>query len=108
MKKTVEPNEIPAIWAAEALYLKAQRYTERMSSLDTEEWDYALWSGFSLEFLGRAALSNVSPALLAECDKSWTNLYHALGFPVTTEKFSPKSITISETHPTTHHDSNLH
>lgn len=67
-----------------------------MSELDSDEWEYALWSGFSLEFLARAALANVSPALLAETDKTWTSLYHALGFNPTEERFSPRSIAISE------------
>ncbi|SFD28929.1 hypothetical protein SAMN04515619_13642 [Collimonas sp. OK412] len=67
-----------------------------MSAWDSDEWEYALWSGFSLEFLARAALANVSPALLAETDRTWTSLYHALGFKPTEERFSPKSVTISE------------
>ena len=67
-----------------------------MNSLNSDEWEYALWSGFSLEFLARTALANISPALLAETERTWTSLYHALGFPPTEEKFIPKSITISE------------
>jgi hypothetical protein len=67
-----------------------------MSALDSDEWEYALWSSFALEFLARAALANVSPALLAETDKSWSSLYHALGFLPVEEKFAPKSIAISE------------
>ncbi|HBN8548128.1 hypothetical protein [Pseudomonas aeruginosa] len=96
MKKTVKPAATPSIWDPEALYLKAQRYVQHMSELDSDEWEYALWSGFSLEFLARAALANVSPALLAETDKNWASLYHALGFNPTEERFSPKSIAISE------------
>lgn len=86
----------PTTWDPEALYLKAQRYIQHMSALDSDDWEYALWSGFSLEFLARAALANVSPALLAETDRTWASLYHALGFTPTEEKFAPKSITISE------------
>jgi len=96
LKKTVKPAATPSIWDPEALYLKAQRYVQHMSELDSDEWEYALWSGFSLEFLARAALANVSPALLAETDKNWASLYHALGFNPTEERFSPKSIAISE------------
>lgn len=96
MKKTVTPGLTPTTCDPEALYLKAQRYVQRMSDLDSDEWEYALWSGFSLEFLARAALANISPALLADTDKNWTSLYHALGFTPTEEKFSPKSIAISE------------
>ncbi|MDB5923158.1 MAG: hypothetical protein JWN13_2094 [Betaproteobacteria bacterium] len=96
MKKTVEGTGTPACWDPEALYLKAQRYVQHMSALDSDDWEYALWSGFALEFLARSALANVSPALLADTDKSWASLYHALGFTPTEEKFSPKSIAISE------------
>lgn len=96
MKKTVTPMATPLPWDPEALYLKAQRYVQHMNALDSDDWEYALWSGFALEFLARAALANVSPALLAETDKNWASLYHALGFTPTEEKFAPKSIAISE------------
>lgn len=96
MKKTITPAATPPSWDPEALYLKAERYVQRMSALDSDDWEYALWSSLSLEFLARAALANVSPALLAETDKSWSSLYHALGFTPTEEKFAPKSIAISE------------
>ncbi|AYC30978.1 hypothetical protein D3880_00625 [Pseudomonas cavernae] len=96
MKKTVNPAATPSVWDPEALYIKAQRYVQHMSELDSDGWEYALWSGFSLEFLARAALANISPALLAETDKNWASLYHALGFSPTEERFSPKSIAISE------------
>jgi hypothetical protein len=96
LKKTITPGVTPTSWDPEALYLKAQRYVQHMSTLDSDNWEYALWSGFSLEFLGRAALANVSPALLADTDKSWASLYHALGFVPIEEKFAPKSVAISE------------
>lgn len=96
MKKTIKPAGTPPSWDPEALHLKAERYVQHMSALDSDDWEYALWSSLSLEFLARAALANVSPALLAETDKSWSSLYHALGFIPTEEKFAPKSIAISE------------
>ncbi|EPQ1936399.1 TPA: hypothetical protein ACGSO8_004217 [Pseudomonas aeruginosa] len=96
MKKTVKPEATPTTWDSEALYLKAQRYVQHMSDLESDNWEYALWSGFSLEFLARAALANVSPALLAETDKGWGSLYHALGFKPIEERFTPKSIAVSE------------
>jgi hypothetical protein len=67
-----------------------------MGESNGDDWQYALWSSLSLEFLARAALANVSPALLAETDKSWSSLYSALGFSPTEEKFAPKSIPVSE------------
>jgi hypothetical protein len=96
LKKTVEPGKTPPTCDPDALYLKAERYVQHMSSLDSDDWEYALWSSLALELLARAALANVSPALLAEADKSWSSLYHALGFTPVEEKFSPKSIAISE------------
>ncbi|PKP71936.1 MAG: hypothetical protein CVT83_02495 [Alphaproteobacteria bacterium HGW-Alphaproteobacteria-5] len=96
MKNTITPAATPQSWDAEALYLKAERYVQHMSALDSDDWEYALWSSLSLEFLARAALANVSPALLADTDRSWSSLYHALGFVPTEEKFAPKSIAISE------------
>src|SRR5206468_9043221 len=86
----------PEAWDAEALFLKAQRYAQRMSEEDSGSWEYALWSSLSLELLARAALSNVSPALLADTDKHWSSLYHSLGFSPTEPKFSPKSISITD------------
>lgn len=96
MKKTVTPSAIPTTWDPNALYNKAQRYVQHMSVHDSDEWEYALWSSLALEFLARAALANVSPVLLAEADKSWSSLYHALGFTPTEEKYTPKSITVGE------------
>lgn len=83
-------------WDPAALYAKALRYVQHLGELNSDDWEYALWSSFSLEFLARAALANVTPALLAETDKSWSSLYSALGFPPTEEKFAPKSVAISE------------
>lgn len=67
-----------------------------MDTYNSDEWEYALWSSLALEFLARAALTNISPALLADTDRSWSSLYHALGFTPFEEKFSPKSIAITE------------
>ncbi len=76
--------------------MKAQRYSERMLS-DIPDAEEALWASLTLEFLGRAALANVSPALLAETgERNWQNLYHSLGFTPTESKYSPKSITATE------------
>jgi hypothetical protein len=96
LNRTITPAATPAPWNTDALYAKALRYVQRMAELNSNESEYALWSSFSLEFLARAALSNVSPALLAETDKSWSSLYNALGFTPAEERFSPKSIGIAE------------
>lgn len=96
MKQTIKPGDTPATWHPEALFVKAQRYIENMLAVDSEQWEYALWSSLSLEFLARAALANVSPVLLAENKEGWSSLYHALGFEPTEAKFTPKSIPVSE------------
>lgn len=68
-----------------------------MGELDSDESEYALWSSLSLEFLARAALANVTPALLADTKEGgWSSLYSALGFTPTEERFAPRSIAISE------------
>lgn len=97
LKKTVMASPTPKIWDPEALYLKSQRYVQRMQELNSDEWEYGLWAGFSLEFLARAALANISPALLAEVEKNWPALPYALGFNAIVKKtFPPKSIAISD------------
>ena len=97
MKKTIKPTGVPPDWDADVLYLKAQRYVERMQAEASDGWEHALWSSFALELLARAALSNVSPALLADTnEKNWQHLFHSLGFTPTEPKFSPRSIAIVE------------
>lgn len=96
MKKTIKAKATPNSWDPEALYLKAQRYVQHMGDFESDSWEYALWSGLTLELLARAALSNISPALLADTDKSWSSLFHALGFAPREEKFAPRSVSISE------------
>jgi len=96
LKKTITPNPTPTTWDPDALYNKAERYVQNMSTFDSDDWEYALFSSLSLELLARSALANISPALLAESDRNWTSLYHALGFTPTEKKYSPKSITVNE------------
>ncbi|MFD1199152.1 hypothetical protein ACFQ3K_12635 [Brucella gallinifaecis] len=96
MKTTIKPGATPATFDPEALYAKAVRYIQNMDEYDSDKWEYALWSSLALEFLARAALANVSPALLAEADKNGSNLYFSLGFTPFEERFSPRSIAISE------------
>jgi hypothetical protein len=64
-----------------------------MTECPSDSWEHALWSGLSLELVARAALSNLSPTLLADVqNQRWGNLAHALGFPPFEAKFSPMSI----------------
>jgi len=96
LKQTITAGGTPDTWNPDALFVKAQRYIENMLGVGSDQWEYALWSSLSLEFLARAALANVSPALLADNKDSWSSLYHALGFKPTEPKFTPKSIPISD------------
>lgn len=96
MKRTIEPGPVSATWNPQAFYDKAERYIQEAHGLDTDGWDYALWSSLSLELLARAALANVHPALLSEPDKSGSNLVSALGFEPIEKKFTPKSIAVTD------------
>jgi hypothetical protein len=69
---------------------------QQAQGLDSDAWDYGLWSSLSLELLARAALANVHPALLAEPDRAGANLVSALGFEPIVKRFSPRSIGVSE------------
>ncbi len=96
MKQTVEPGALLAAWNAEMLYHKAERYMQSAARHDRDGWEYALWSSLALELLARAALANVHPALLADCEKHSASLISALGFEPVEKKFSPKSIPVTE------------
>jgi len=84
-----------ATWSSAALLAKAQRYAEKMLACPRDEWEFALWSSLTLEFLLRADLADYSPALLADA-KDPNNLISALGYSPTAKKFIPKSIAIVE------------
>ncbi len=64
-------------WSKDALLAKAQRYAQEMQSHSRDDWRFGLTSTFVLEFVARAALANINPALLADL-KSWNNLYFVL------------------------------
>jgi hypothetical protein len=87
-------------WSAEALLAKSQMYFEEMLKHSRDEWQFAHWSSLAMELLARAALSKISPTLLADTkgpdNKSWDNTYFALGHTPLTPKFSPVSIGIKE------------
>lgn len=83
-------KKLPHEWSKESLLLKAQRYAETMLSHDQNDWQYGFWSALVLEMLARAALSNISPTLIAS-GKEWENIYYALGHQPNVQKFKPKS-----------------
>src|SRR3954462_11050160 len=87
-------------WSTDALLTKSQMYFEEMLKHFRDEWQFALSSSLALELLARAALSRISPTLLADTkgpdNKGWDNTYYALGHTPLTAKFSPASIGIRE------------
>lgn len=91
MENFVTPNP----WSESALYAKSQLYIEQMESKTADEWQFGLWSALCLELLSRAALSHISPILLADSN-NWRNLTHAIGIAPTAKKFSPVSISTKE------------
>jgi hypothetical protein len=82
-------------WSSEALFNKALVYVGEMQRYTANDWQFGLWSSFSLEFLARAALAHISPTLLAN-RKDWRNIYHALGNAATAKLFIPISVTTNE------------
>lgn len=82
-------------WEADSLFAKSLIYLEQMEASIADEWQYGLWSSLSLELLARAALSNISPVLLAD-SKNWRNITFALGSAPTAKKFNPVSIPTKE------------
>lgn len=87
-------QQVPHTWSKEAFLAKAQRFTQEMLTTPRDSWQFGLWSTLAFESLARAALANISPALLAE-PKDWNNLYFALGQSPKAQKFVPKSINIT-------------
>lgn len=65
-------------WEREPLFTKAKLFFEKAFDEDKEEPFFGLWCSMGLELLARAAVSKVSPTLLAEPDRDHQNLLHAL------------------------------
>jgi hypothetical protein len=72
-------------WESEALWLKARKYADRAHEAPTGDADFPFFSSLSLEFLAKAALARVHPALLAKPDDDGVSLLHALGFATKTQ-----------------------
>jgi hypothetical protein len=91
MTKPTKASKTFHPWSRDALLAKAQRYAQEMLSHPRDDWHFGLTSTFVLEFLARATLANVHPALLADA-KDWNNIYYALGHTPTASKYLPRSI----------------
>jgi len=64
---------------AEGLWLKARLFMNRSLDDDTEFEEAAFWACSALELLGKAALSRVSPSLIAQPNDDGTSLMIASG-----------------------------
>lgn len=82
-------------WSSDSLFAKSLTYLEQMEASIADQWQFGLWSSLSLELLARAALSNISPVLLAD-SKNWRNITFALGNAPTAKKFNAISISTKE------------
>ncbi len=80
-------------WEREPLLTKAKLFFERAFNESRDEPTFGLWCSLGLEMLGRAALSSVSPTLLAEPSNDHKFLLHALNHG--SERYPKKSIAAS-------------
>jgi hypothetical protein len=85
----------PHPWSEEACFQKAAYYIEQMEASTPSDWRYGFWSSLALELLVRAALSRISPVLLAD-NKHWQNLHYALVGGSPSIRFTPTSIGTKE------------
>lgn len=77
------------MWDYESLYKKAKVYVRKaLEHEQSASGEVPLWSILSLEFLARATLSRVNPALLAD-PRDGASVLHACGYP---SKKAPTSV----------------
>jgi hypothetical protein len=82
-------------WSKDALFSKAQLYAEAMAEHEDSNWQFGLWSAFTLEMLIRSLVANTSPALVADT-QDWNNILYGLGVAPKKAKFVAKSAAITE------------
>lgn len=82
------------IWSKDSFHTKAIRYLDVMLSFNRDDdWQFGFWSALALEMIAKAALSNISPVLIAD-GKNINSIYYALGKVKKTENLT--AISISE------------
>jgi hypothetical protein len=84
----------PHEWSKDAFFAKAQRYIEEMLENDADAWKFGFWSSLSLELLVKAALANISPALVAD-GSDWSNVLYAVGQLPNQKKFVPRTADVA-------------
>jgi hypothetical protein len=79
------------VWDSEQYWKKAVRYAETASDTERDPWERPFWLSLALEFLARASLTKIHPALNADPEGEGANLLYAFGFEL---KGQPKSLPI--------------
>src|ERR1700730_12973575 len=75
-------------WSSDTLWNKGKLYLARAFEQDPKSDLFPFYASLGLEFLARATLASVHPALLAD-PQDGTNILSSFGFPATA---TPKSI----------------
>lgn len=81
------------MWDYDGLIGKAQMYCKRAEGVAAEDDSFAVWLLLGLEFILRAPLARVHPAMLA--DPNGDAIMHAFGYPGAPDAKDPKSIQIT-------------
>lgn len=79
------------VWDSEQYWKKAVNYVEMADAPEREAWERPFWLSLALEFLARAALTKIHPALNADPEGEGLNLLYAFGYEI---KGQPKSLPI--------------
>lgn len=80
-------------WSRDSLWNKGKTYITRAFEEDRKSEMFPFLASLGLEFLGRAALANVHPALLAD-PQDGRNILYAFGFPATARPMSIPAATV--------------
>jgi hypothetical protein len=68
-------------WTSDTLWEKAKSFSEHAFSVDPRSDLFPLLASFALEALGKAALSKIHPALIADPRGEGQNILYAFGVP---------------------------
>lgn len=82
-------------WSKSALFNKAKLFAQQMEMYAPDDWQFGLWSTFVLELIGRAALADISPTLLAD-SANWRNISFSLEKKATAKRFTARSISSND------------
>lgn len=80
-------------WTSDTLFNKGKLYLERAFDQDRTSDLFPIYSALALEFLSRAALASIHPALLASPGEG-ENILYAFGYPATATPVSIPTATV--------------